>query len=107
METIGDAASGAPAMAFVSTSRKPLPSGPPSLYGLLPNELAELLAEHGHDRYRARQVLDWVYKKRVRDPAAMTNVSRALRESLAEIVSLELPEPDEIRVSPAGDAVKF
>jgi 23S rRNA (adenine2503-C2)-methyltransferase len=107
MEALGEPSPGAPASVTELPVRKRRPAGPPSLYGLLPNEFTELVAEHGHDPYRARQVLNWVYKKRVRDPARMTNVSRALRESLSDIVSLELPEPHEIRVSPAGDAAKF
>jgi 23S rRNA (adenine2503-C2)-methyltransferase len=83
------------------------PAGPPSLLGLSPDEFADLLVEHGHPRYRARQVLDWVYRKRVRDPARMSNLSRALREGLPDLVSLALPEPVGVRVSRAQDAAKF
>jgi 23S rRNA (adenine2503-C2)-methyltransferase len=82
-------------------------TGPPSLFGLTPDEFGSRLVEHGHPRYRGHQVLDWVYRKRVRDPERMTNVSRKLRESLAGLVSLALPEVAEVRVSRAQDAAKF
>jgi 23S rRNA (adenine2503-C2)-methyltransferase len=82
-------------------------TGPPSLFGLTPDEFGSRLVEHGHQRYRAHQVLDWVYRKRVRDPGRMSNVSRALRESLAGLVSLDLPEVAEVRASRAQDTAKF
>jgi len=37
------------------------------------------LAERGEKAFRARQILDWVYKKRARSWDAMTNVPRGLR----------------------------
>jgi len=95
----GDAAAPAP--------RARRRGGPPSLFGLLPDEFGSLLVEHGHQRYRARQVLDWVYRKRVRDPERMSNVARTLRESLAGLVSLALPEVAEVRASRAQDSAKF
>jgi 23S rRNA (adenine2503-C2)-methyltransferase len=52
-------------------------------------------------------VLDWVYRKRVREPERMSNLSRSLRESLTDIVRFDLPDPEDIRVSPDQDAVKF
>jgi len=41
------------------------------------------LVQHGEPAFRARQVLDWLYKKRVRSWDAMTNLGKPLREWLA------------------------
>lgn len=79
----------------------------PSLFGLLPEEVEARLAESGEPRYRARQLLDWVYRKRVRDPRAMTNLAKGFREGLEGVVSLRLPEVAEVRASRAGDAIKL
>ncbi len=38
---------------------------------------------HGHARYRAAQILIWVYRNGARDFAAMANLPRALRDELA------------------------
>jgi 23S rRNA (adenine2503-C2)-methyltransferase len=81
-------------------------TAPPSLFGLLPEAVGDLFEATGEPRFRGRQVLGWVYGKRVRDPAAMTDLAKPLRARLAEIVSLELPEVAEVRPSAAGDAVK-
>ncbi|HKA24101.1 MAG TPA: 23S rRNA (adenine(2503)-C(2))-methyltransferase RlmN, partial [Candidatus Eisenbacteria bacterium] len=88
-------------------SRSHPEAGPPSFYGFLPLELEDLLEARGHERFRARQILDWVYHKRVREPALMSNLSRSLRDELSSFLNFDLPEPAEIRVSPGNDAVKF
>ncbi len=46
-------------------------------------ELEELVAAWGHPRFRARQILKWVYKG-VGDFEDMTDLSRAFREELRE-----------------------
>ncbi len=50
--------------------------------------LAASLEERGEKPFRARQILDWVYKKRARSWADMTNLPRALREWLEATYSL-------------------
>jgi 23S rRNA (adenine2503-C2)-methyltransferase len=54
------------------------------LFGETLDSLAARLAEIGQPAYRARQILDWVYKKRVTDPAAMSSLPAKLRAWLAE-----------------------
>jgi len=54
---------------------------------LLSCDLAELerwLVAGGQQRYRARQILDWIYKKHVLDFAEMTNLSKQFRAWLTE-----------------------
>jgi 23S rRNA (adenine2503-C2)-methyltransferase len=48
-----------------------------------PDTLAAWCAERGMPGFRAKQILEWVYDKGVADPAEMTNLSRADRETLA------------------------
>lgn len=48
-----------------------------------PDALRAWCGEHGMAPYRADQVLDWVYRKRVASPEAMTNLSGADRAALS------------------------
>src|ERR1700730_147346 len=65
-----------------------------------PLDLAELerpaleavLAERGHDRFRAKQVFGWIYRHGVTDVSAMTDLPRALREEFGERFTLRTPE---------------
>lgn len=57
--------------------------GKPALTGETLDSLTSRLVEHGEPAFRARQILDWLYKKRVRSWAAMTNLGKPLREWLA------------------------
>jgi 23S rRNA (adenine2503-C2)-methyltransferase len=46
-------------------------------------ELEDALEGLGIERYRARQVFGWVYRRNVTDFGAMTDLARAQRETLA------------------------
>jgi 23S rRNA (adenine2503-C2)-methyltransferase len=56
----------------------------PHIFDLDPEQLADLLAGWGMLRFRATQVLDWVYRRQVADPAAMSNLSKLDRQMLVE-----------------------
>lgn len=60
-----------------------------SFYGMNQEELALLLSELGQPHFRVKQLLDWVYRKHVRSWDDMVNIPKALREQLAERLSLE------------------
>ena len=49
-----------------------------------PDSLAAWCKERGWAHFRAAQILEWVYKKGVADPMAMTNLKPAERETLAK-----------------------
>lgn len=53
-----------------------------SLYSLRLDELTEWLRDQKEPAYRAEQIYDWLYKKRVTEFATMTNLSKDLREKL-------------------------
>ncbi|MES1167755.1 MAG: 23S rRNA (adenine(2503)-C(2))-methyltransferase RlmN, partial [Oleiharenicola lentus] len=61
----------------------------PSIYGETLESLTAMLTAHGHPVFRARQILEWLYKKRVAKWEEMTNLSRPLRTWLAETFELE------------------
>ncbi len=61
----------------------------PAIYGETLASLTTLLQQHGHPAFRARQILEWLYKKRVRTWDEMTNLSRPLRAWLADTFDLE------------------
>ncbi len=67
------------------------PVGPakPLLFGETLESLTGRLAAQGEPAFRAKQILDWIYKKRVFDPAAMTNLSAPLRAWLVETFEFE------------------
>jgi 23S rRNA (adenine2503-C2)-methyltransferase len=90
------------------TPRPVSPSrGPASFFGLTPQEVRDALVGAGWQGYRADQILDWVYRKRIRDPEAMTNLAKSQRASLAQVVHFGLPRVAKTLRSPRGDAMKF
>lgn len=56
----------------------------PHIFDLTPEALADVVDELGMPRFRAKQVLEWVYAKGIADPALMTNLSAKDRVVLAE-----------------------
>jgi 23S rRNA (adenine2503-C2)-methyltransferase len=61
----------------------------PTIFGETADSLATRLVERSQPAYRARQILEWLYKKRVRSWDEMTNLPRDLRAWLAETFDLE------------------
>ncbi|MBA2123879.1 23S rRNA (adenine(2503)-C(2))-methyltransferase [bacterium Unc6] len=50
----------------------------------LPEEFQNKISQRGFDKYRAEQVLNWIYKKRIFDFNLMTNISVDLRKVLTD-----------------------
>ncbi len=74
-----------------------------SRYQCSRDELAELL--HGEPRYRVDQVWSGLYQQ-LAEPEEMTNLPKALRGRLAEVLPPALQQ-DVRRVSDGGDTVKY
>jgi len=89
------------------TISRAAPSGPPSVFGLKREQLAEHLAHGGLPGYRATQVFTWLYRRHELDPRAMTDLPLGLRGGLREIVGLDLPRVAELHRSPDGSTQKF
>lgn len=69
--------------------------------------LVELLGTMGHKPFRATQVMEWIWKHRVIEYAAMTNVPPALREALAARFTLRPLQVVEVAESSTGATRKF
>ena len=65
----------------------------PALTGITKSELTEALAELGEPSYRAGQILQWVFEKRVTDLAQMTNLGQRLRGKLSDAYTLRSSAP--------------
>jgi len=79
-------------------------AGKTDLKSLILSELQEELRNLGEPSYRAAQITDWLYKKRVDTIDKMTNLPRPLRERLSETFSLG--KIDVIRVLGARDTTR-
>ena len=71
----------------------------PNLFGMGREALAATLQEMGEPAYRARQLYDWLYRRRVRDVSAMSNLPKELRGALAKRFTLTWPEVAERTLS--------
>ncbi len=65
-------------------------------------QLQELCAAEGFPRFTAKQLCDWLYKKRVDSIDAMTNLSLAQRARLNEIANIGRETPVRCQVSRDG-----
>ena len=59
-----------------------------NLFGKTLSELQEIVVNLGLKKFVAKQLADWLYKKRVRSFDEMHNLSKAVREKLAENYSV-------------------
>ena len=71
---------------------KPQQSTPVSIVELERSTLEQLLADRGIERFRARQLFGWIYKRGVASFEAMTNLPRDLRKRLASDFLMETPQ---------------
>ncbi len=59
-------------------------------------KLLAFLLERGYTKFRVQQIMDWVWRKRVTDFSAMTNLAPALRALLAEHYRFYTPQVVEV-----------
>lgn len=96
----------APITQDVHTIPRKLPEGPVNLVGMTRDAMRAALIEAGvaekQAKMRVGQIWQWIYQWGVRDFAAMTNLSKALRADLAERFVIEIPEVVSKQVSEDG-----
>jgi len=56
-----------------------------SIYSIRLDQLEEYIVSIGEKKFRAKQIFDWLYKKRITDFSEMKNVPKSLQEKLAEV----------------------
>ncbi|MFS0647336.1 23S rRNA (adenine(2503)-C(2))-methyltransferase RlmN [Siminovitchia sp. 179-K 8D1 HS] len=61
----------------------------PSIYGLTFDQLSEWLVDHGQRKFRAQQVWDWLYRKRVKHFSHMNNVNKECIQLLEEHFTIQ------------------
>ncbi|WP_249705500.1 23S rRNA (adenine(2503)-C(2))-methyltransferase RlmN [Bacillus zhangzhouensis] len=64
--------------------RKELKTDMPSIYSFELHEIKEWLKEQGEKPFRAAQIFEWLYEKRVTSFDEMSNLSKELREKLKD-----------------------
>lgn len=63
-----------------------------NLLGLSPTKMEAFFEEIGEKKFRATQVLKWIHQLGASDFEEMTNISKALRQKLAEVAEIREPE---------------
>jgi 23S rRNA (adenine2503-C2)-methyltransferase len=76
----------------------------PSFTGIILEELAGFLQERGSPSYRAKQITDWIYKKRVHSFDGMTDLPNELRADLA--AEFDTPSMEVVRVLGSKDTTQ-
>ncbi|MGN8159196.1 23S rRNA (adenine(2503)-C(2))-methyltransferase RlmN [Salinisphaera sp. RV14] len=75
-----------------------------NLFGLDREAMSAFFKQHGESAFRAKQVMQWIYARGVTDFAAMTDLSKKLRERLPEIA--EIRPPARIREQASRDGTR-
>jgi len=73
-----------------------------NLFGLTSGQLKDVVLSIGLPAFTATQLTEWLYKKRVYDFDAMTNLSKQAREKLEKDYFIQLTEPSKVQVSIDG-----
>lgn len=77
------------------------------LYDMTFQDMESWLKELGEPKYRAEQVFQWLYQRRVQSVDEMTNLSKTLRQKLMETTVLQISEEVTRQVSKVDATVKF
>ncbi|MCA9396503.1 MAG: 23S rRNA (adenine(2503)-C(2))-methyltransferase RlmN, partial [Candidatus Omnitrophica bacterium] len=83
------------------------PSSSMKLIGMLPEEIENAFRGIQLQKFRAEQVLQWIYQKNVLSFDQMTNISASDREKLKEEFEIGLPEIAEKHASREDGSVKL
>ncbi len=65
-------------------------------------ELKDFVTSIGLEPYRAKQIAQWIYKKRVSDFDSMTNISKATRKLLSEKAAIDVLKTVKVEESADG-----
>ncbi|WP_067840016.1 23S rRNA (adenine(2503)-C(2))-methyltransferase RlmN [Amphibacillus sediminis] len=77
-----------------------------SIYGLTQEQLTEWFVDRGDQAFRAKQVWDWLYVKRVRDFDSMSNLNKSTRKLLMDCFTLD-PLVEELKQESKDGTIKF
>ncbi|MGX6441994.1 23S rRNA (adenine(2503)-C(2))-methyltransferase RlmN [Neobacillus sp. K501] len=77
-----------------------------SIYSLELHELKDWLSENGEKPFRAEQIFDWLYKKRISSFEEMSNLSKGLRDKISQQFQLTTLKTV-IKQTSADGTIKF
>jgi 23S rRNA (adenine2503-C2)-methyltransferase len=96
-------ASGAPGFSFPPIGKmEAMGADRTDLKGMPLAELEEFFSRWGKERYRARQVSRWMYRRFAEDFSAMTDLSKDFREELSMDCRISAPPAERLEVSSDG-----
>ncbi|HIC19459.1 TPA: hypothetical protein EYO77_15225, partial [Candidatus Poribacteria bacterium] len=78
-----------------------------NLKGLNRFELESLVQSWGEPKYRAKQLMSWIYQKGVSDFESMTNLPKPFRQTLASHASISQTEIVTSSVSADDKSIKY
>jgi len=78
-----------------------------NIKGLTEAELREVLTSLGVEKYRARQIMEWIYARGAGDFSSMTNLAKPLREKLSEHLYIAQLREVTRQISHKDGTVKF
>ncbi len=78
-----------------------------NLKGMTLSEIESFVKAVGIEPYRARQIFQWIYNKNVTSFEEMTNLSKSLREELANISEIPVLKILRLNRSTASGTIKF
>src|SRR5580658_9827049 len=77
-------------------------TGPTNLLGLTRPQLEEYIAGLGSKPFRARQLMNWIYKRGEGRIAQMTDLAKEFRAQLAQCAEVRVPRITDLQVSADG-----
>ncbi|MFH1800575.1 MAG: 23S rRNA (adenine(2503)-C(2))-methyltransferase RlmN [Candidatus Omnitrophota bacterium] len=78
-----------------------------TLYGSTPGEMESFVIAQGFPKYRAAQLLDWIYKKNVLAWGEIRNLPKEMLQKLSGEIRLVTLEPAEEKKAADGGSTKF
>ena len=72
------------------------------LLDITPSELKDFVAELGEKPFRSKQLLEWIWQKKVYDFSQMTNLSKAFREKLSSSAQILTSQVINKSIAPDG-----
>lgn len=78
-----------------------------NIFGLFLSDLIELLKDFHIESYRAKQIVEWIYRKNVTNFFEMKNIPISLREKLDERFTITTAHLKDELISNDGKTIKF
>jgi len=78
-----------------------------TLYGLTPDEIEAFVIAQGLPKYRAAQLMGWIYQKNVLAWDEIRNLPKEMLQKLSENIRLTALQPDEGKKTVAAGTTKF